>query len=135
MSHAVICIYSVVQELLQWDRFRVCINYRVLAPRAAFKAKYVIRKNDCIGSVFFLFFLLLVNLSCQTLRRVQLLAMLPYIAVCITTCRHLFRENEGHTPLVIASLKGHRNVVKLLLKEGAKVDPHDLWDAIKEGKE
>ena len=43
--------------------------------------------------------------------------------------------NEGHSPLVRASLKAHHNVVKLLLKKGAKVDPQDLHDAIEEGNE
>ena len=48
---------------------------------------------------------------------------------------HCFRGNEGHTPLVRASLKGHHSVVKLLLKRGAKVEPEDLRAAIEEGNE
>ena len=50
-------------------------------------------------------------------------------------CTCGFRENEGHSPLVRASLKGHHNVVKLLLKKGAKVEPRDLRTAIEEGNE
>ena len=30
----------VVEELLQWDRFRAVVNWRVIAPEVAFKAKY-----------------------------------------------------------------------------------------------
>ena len=44
-----------------------------------------------------------------------------------------FRGNEGHSPLVKASLRGHHGVVKLLLKRGAKVEPQDLRTAIEEG--
>ena len=58
-------------------------------------------------------------------------AVLPSIAAC-HVC---FRGNEGHTPLVKASLKGHHSVVNLLLKRGAKVEPQDLRTAIEEGNE
>ena len=46
-----------------------------------------------------------------------------------------FRESEGHTPLVKASLRGYHGVVKLLLKRGAKVEPQDLRSAIEKGNE
>ena len=46
-----------------------------------------------------------------------------------------YRESEGHSPLVRASLRGHHGVVKLLLKRGAKVEPRDLRAAIEEGNE
>lgn len=31
-------------------------------------------------------------------------------------------DNWGHTPLMIASVNGHESVVRLLVKEGARVD-------------
>ena len=47
----------------------------------------------------------------------------------------LFREDEGRTPLWYASNFGDHNLVKLLLKEGAKVEPRDLQAAIEKGNE
>ena len=46
-----------------------------------------------------------------------------------------YREDEGRTPLWCASFKGEHNLVKLLLKEGAKVELQDLQTAIEEGNE
>ena len=57
------------------------------------------------------------------------------VLLCISTCHVCFRDNEGHTPLVKASLKGHHSVVNLLLKRYAKVEPQDLRAAIEEGNE
>ena len=44
-------------------------------------------------------------------------------------------EDEGRTPLWCASHFGDHNLVKLLLKEGAKVEPQDLQAAIEQGNE
>ena len=56
--------------------------------------------------------------------------------VCITrVSAMLFREDEGRTPLWYASNLGDHNLVKLLLKEGAKVERQDLQAAIEEGNE
>ena len=63
------------------------------------------------------------HLACRLLH-----AVLP----CIATCP-CFRGNEGQTPLVKASLKGHHSVVKLLLKRGVIVEQQDLHAAIEEG--
>ena len=38
--HAVTYTCRVVEELLQWDRLKAVVNYRVLEPKAVFKAKY-----------------------------------------------------------------------------------------------
>ena len=91
------------------------VNYRVLAPEAVFKSKYDNsaslgdHQEKETGDSF-----------CQNK---------------LLSCIVCFRGNEGHTPLVKASLKGHHNVVKLLLKRGAKVEPQDLRAAIEEGNE
>ena len=56
--------------------------------------------------------------------------------VCITRISAiLFREDEGRTPLWYASNLGDHNLVKLLLKEGAKVERQDLQAAIEVGNE
>ena len=58
--------------------------------------------------------------------------------VCIIVqlqCHLSYRENEGPTPLWFASIGGDHNLVKLLLKEGAKVESQDLQAAIEEGNE
>ena len=56
--------------------------------------------------------------------------------VLIMTCSAVScRENEGPTPLRSASHGGHHDVVKLLVKKGAKVEPQDLMTAIDEGNE
>ena len=52
---------------------------------------------------------------------------------CYILAHVYFRGNEGDSPLVRASLKGHHGVVNLLLKRGAKVEPRDLRTAIEEG--
>ena len=62
----------------------------------------------------------------------QRLLDLLYVVLSYIVC---FRGNEGHTPLVKASLKGHHSVVNLLLKRGAIVEPQDLRAAIEEGNE
>ena len=61
--------------------------------------------------------------------------MILFAKIKLLSCIVCFRGNEGHTPLVRASLKGHHTVVKLLLKRGAKVEPQDLRAAIEEGNE
>ena len=38
--HAVTYTCRVVEELLQWDRLKAVVNYRVLELKAVFKAKY-----------------------------------------------------------------------------------------------
>ena len=68
-------------------------------------------------------------LTCHVIRKYYCCA---YCYCCICVC---FRESEGHSPLVRARLRGHHNVVKLLLKRGAKVEPQDLRAAIEEGNE
>ena len=45
------------------------------------------------------------------------------------------RDNTGPTPLRSASHEGHHDVVKLLVKRGAKVEPQDLKAAIEEGNQ
>jgi len=58
--------------------------------------------------------------------------------ICILVllqCHLSYRENEGRTPLWCACSKGHCKVVKLLQKEGAKVELQDLQAAIEEGNE
>ena len=45
------------------------------------------------------------------------------------------RENEGQTPLWIASGGGHHDLVKLLVKKGAEVEPRELRAAIEEGNQ
>ena len=58
-----------------------------------------------------------------------------YLFLVYLHCHLPYRENEGPTPLRCASIEGHHNVVKLLMKKGAKVESQDLQRAIEEGNE
>jgi len=61
--------------------------------------------------------------------------MLFYIQAELTCNSVCCRENKGPTPLRSASHEGHHDVVKLLVKKGAKVEPQDLKAAIEEGNQ
>ena len=58
-----------------------------------------------------------------------------YVFLIQLNCHLSYRESEDRTPLWCASFEGHHNIVKLLMKEGAKVESRDLQAAIEQGNE
>ena len=94
----------------------------------------IVRRKQLIGFA---------NLNCHIISNNIPTVHIPHDSCCPSSAAIIilllvhvcFRESEGHSPLVKASLKGHHGVVKLLLKRGAKVEPRDLRTAIEKGHE